>query len=295
MLTEQRNPRSMDIDRSSTLEMLQIMNDEDARVAPAVREALPAIARAVDAITACFRQGGRLIYVGAGTSGRLGVLDAAECRPTFSAPPGMVIGLIAGGNRALIDAIEGAEDDRDAGGRDLLALDLTARDAVVGIAASGNTPYVVGALECANAIGAVTIGVACNSPAAVLETAQIAIPVLVGPEVITGSTRLKAGTAQKLVLNMLSTASMIQLGKVYSNLMVDVTVTNRKLAERARRIVSAVTDVSPEDAGRLLEATGNRVKPAIVMALLGVDAIAAETLLDQAAGRLSAVIPEERG
>ena len=293
MLTEQQNPRSMHIDRHSTLEILQIMNDEDATVATAVRKVLPAIAQAVDVITARFRQGGRLIYAGAGTSGRLGVLDAVECVPTFSVPPTMVQGVIAGGEGALIHAVEGAEDDRVQGGHDLQALELTAQDTVVGIAASGNTPYVVGALEYANEIGAATVGVTCNSPAAVLDTAQIAIPVLVGPEVLTGSTRLKAGTAQKLVLNMLSTASMIRLGKVYGNLMVDVMVTNQKLAQRAQRIVCKVTDVAPEEAQRLLAVTGNRVKPAIVMALLGVDLEEADALLVRAEGRLGGVLPAQ--
>lgn len=293
MLTEQQNPRSMNIDRRTTLEIVEIINGEDATVAPAVGKVLPVIAQAVDVIVARFRQGGRLIYVGAGTSGRLGVLDAVECVPTFSAPPEMVQGLIAGGTGALIQAVEGAEDDSDAGRRDLMGLGLTARDTVVGIAASGNTPYVVGALAYANDIGAATIGVTCNSPAAVLETAHIAIPVLVGPEVITGSTRLKAGTAQKMVLNMLSTASMIRLGKVYGNLMVDVMVTNRKLADRARRIVCQVTDIAYEEADRLLSETGNEVKPAIVMALLGVDAAEARAMLANAEGRLSDVLPEQ--
>lgn len=293
MLTEQQNPRSQDIDRRSTLEMLEIMNDEDATVASAVRKVLPAIAQAVDVIAARFKDGGRLIYVGAGTSGRLGVLDAVECVPTFSASPEMVQGLIAGGSRALVHSVEGAEDDAEAGSRELAALDLTAHDTVVGIAASGNTPYVVAALRYANDVGAATVGVTCNSPAAVLDTAQIAIPVLVGPEVLTGSTRLKAGTAQKMVLNMLSTASMIRLGKVYGNLMVDVMVTNRKLADRARRIVCAVADIPYEEAGRLLALSDNAVKPAIVMALLGVDAAEARLLLKNAEGRLSAVIPEQ--
>jgi len=291
MLTEQQNPRSMDIDRRSTLEILEIMNDEDATVAGAVRRVLPAIVQAVDVITARLQQGGRLFYVGAGTSGRLGVLDAAECVPTFSVPPELVQGVIAGGNRALIEAVEGAEDDRDAGRRDLLARDLNARDAVVGIAASGNTPYVIGALEGANEIGAATIALTCNSPALMLDTAQIAIPVLTGPEVITGSTRLKAGTAQKMVLNMLSTAAMIRLGKVYGNLMVDVKVTNRKLAGRARRIVSQVTGVGEDEAAALLAQADNQVKVAILIGLLGIPAEEARARLAAADGRLSAVIP----
>lgn len=291
MLTEQQNPRSMDIDRRSTLEILQIMNDEDTTVAMAVRRVLPAIAQAVDVITARLQQGGRLFYVGAGTSGRLGVLDAAECVPTFSVPPEMVQGVIAGGQRALVEAVEGAEDDREAGRADLLARGLGARDAVVGIAASGNTPYVLEALEYANEIGAATIALTCNSPALMLDTAQIAIPVLTGPEVITGSTRLKAGTAQKMVLNMLSTATMIRLGKVYGNLMVDVKVTNQKLARRARRIVSQVTGVSEEEAAALLARADNQVKVAILIGLLGLSPEEARARLVAADGRLSAIIP----
>ncbi len=291
MLTEQRNPRSMDIDRRSTLEIVRIMNDEDATVAPTVRQALPAIAQAVDTIAARMARGGRLIYVGAGTSGRLGVLDAAECRPTFSVPDGLVVGLIAGGEGALIEAVEGAEDDAAAGRRDLEALALTANDAVVGIAASGRTPYVLGALDYAAEVGAATIGVACNQPSAVLDRVQIAIGLPVGPEVITGSTRLKAGTAQKLVLNMLSTATMIRLGKVYGNLMVDVQITNHKLAQRGRGIVAEVLGVEMEEAARLLEASGNRVKLAIVMGALGVSAEEGVRLLEQAQGRLASLLP----
>lgn len=291
MLTEQRNPRSMDIDRRSTLDILQIMNDEDSTVALTVRQALPAIAQAVDAIVERMSRGGRLIYVGAGTSGRLGVLDAAECRPTFSVPRGLVVGLIAGGEGALIEAVEGAEDDSAAGRRDLEELGLTVNDAVVGIAASGRTPYVLGAVQYATEVGAVTIGVACNQPSALLEQAQIGIGLPVGPEVITGSTRLKAGTAQKLVLNMLSTTTMIRLGKVYSNLMVDVQITNQKLARRGRGIVAEVLGVSLEEAARLLEASGNRVKLAIVMGALGVSAEEGARLLDQAQGRLASILP----
>lgn len=290
MLTEQRNPRSADIDRRPTLEILQIMNDEDATIAPAVREALPAIAQAVDAIEGRLRGGGRLIYVGAGTSGRLGVLDAVECVPTFSTPPELVQGLIAGGEAALTRAVEGAEDQPDAGRRDLLALGLTAQDAVVGIAASGRTPYVIGALEAANATGAVTICVTCNQPAPLIDAAQIAIVALVGPEVIAGSTRLKAGTAQKLVLNMLSTATMIRLGKVYGNRMVDVQITNAKLADRARRIVSEVVGVDYDTAGVLVERAGGEVKTALVVGLLDVPPDEARALLAAAGGRLGEVI-----
>ncbi|MBN2469264.1 MAG: N-acetylmuramic acid 6-phosphate etherase [Anaerolineae bacterium] len=295
MLTEQQNPRSQELDRRSTLEILEIMNNEDASVAGAVRRVLPAIAQAVDVIAARLRDGGRLIYMGAGTSGRLGILDAVECVPTFDVPPTLVQGVIAGGVSALIRAAEGAEDDCEAGRDDLAALGLSEKDAVVGIAASGNTPYVVAGLEYANEIGAATVGVTCNSPAAVLDTAQIAIPVLVGPEVLTGSTRLKAGTAQKMVLNMISTAAMIRLGKVYGNLMVDVQVTNNKLADRARRIVAQVAEISADEAGRLLAITANRVKPAIVMALLDVTLEEADALLAQADGHLSGVLPPRAG
>jgi N-acetylmuramic acid 6-phosphate etherase len=292
MLTEARNPRSMDIDRRSALEIVQIMNEEDARVPLAVREALPSIAEAVEAIAARMARGGRLIYVGAGTSGRLGVLDAAECVPTFSTPPELVRGLIAGGETALTRAVEGVEDDADAGRRDLEGLDLNEVDCVVGIAASGRTPYVLGALAYAQEIGALTVGVACNVPAPILEATRIAIGVPVGPEVLTGSTRLKAGTAQKLVLNMLSTAVMIRLGKVYGNLMVDVQVTNHKLAGRAQRIVAEATGVDPERAAELLAAAGNRVKVAIAMGLLGISAEEAADRLDANAGRLRDVLPD---
>lgn len=290
MLTEESNPRTAELDSYSALQIVTAMNNEDATVAEAVRGALPVIAQAVDAIVERLRGGGRLIYVGAGTSGRLGVLDAVECVPTFSVEPGLVVGLIAGGETALTQAIEGAEDERDGGLRDLEAIGANARDAVVGIAASGRTPYVLGALEHANAIGALTIAISCNDPAPMLAQAQIAIPVVVGPEVLAGSTRLKAGTAQKMVLNMLSTAAMVRLGKVYGNLMVDVKVTNQKLAERAQRIVSRVAGIDQAEAARLLEATQYEVKPAIVMAVRGVSADEAHALLGASNGMLRAVI-----
>jgi N-acetylmuramic acid 6-phosphate etherase len=290
MLTEQRNPRTADIDRLSTQEILQLINEEDATVAAAVRNALPAVAQAVDAITERLRDGGRLIYVGAGTSGRLGVLDAAECVPTFGVQPGLVRALIAGGDVAITGSVEGAEDDSQAGRDDLLAIDISNQDVVVGIAASGRTPYVLGALEAANEAGALTIAISCNLPAPLLEIAQIGIAAPVGPEVIGGSTRMKAGTAQKLILNMLSTATMIQLGKVYSNLMVDVKVTNQKLAERARRIVSEIAGVSDERALQLLTQTGNEVKTAIVVAILGISVKEARALLKGNQGMLRRVI-----
>ncbi len=290
MLTESQNPNTLEIDCLSTLEIVERINDEDAKVALAVRAALPQIALAVDGIAARIERGGRLIYVGAGTSGRLGVLDAAECVPTFNTDPALVVGLIAGGTRALTVAVEGAEDDREAGRADLLAIGLTANDAVVGIAASGRTPYVLGALAYAQEIGALTVGVACNVPSAVLDAANIAIGVPVGPEVITGSTRMKAGTAQKLVLNAISTATMIKLGKVYGNLMVDVRPTNEKLVDRARRIVAQIAGVGYDEAARLLDASGGEVKTAIVIARRGVAPDAARDLLAAAGGLLRVVI-----
>ncbi len=270
LTTESRNPYSQNIDQLPAQEILRIINREDASVAKAVEHTLPQIAQAVEVIVAKLRLGGRLIYVGAGTSGRLGMLDAVECVPTFGTSPNLVRALIAGGNKALIEAIEGAEDKPNAGRSDLLSLDVDVQDVVVGIAASGRTPYVIGALEFANEVGATTIAIACNMPAPILELASIKIGVLVGPEVITGSTRLKAGTAQKMVLNMLSTASMIKLGKVYGNLMVDVQITNQKLAQRAQRIVAEIVGVSVEDAAKLLLASNNETKTAIVSGLLDI-------------------------
>ncbi len=290
MLTETPNPRSTNIDQLSTLDMLRVINEEDAAVALVVRRALPVIAQAVDTITDRLRQGGRLLYVGAGTSGRLGVLDAVECGPTFSTSPEMVQGILAGGDTALTLSAEGAEDDHDAGYQIMIERGVHACDAVVGIAASGHTPYVIGALKAANERGAATIAVVCNEPAPMLDMVQIPIAAVVGPEIIAGSTRLKAGTAQKMILNMLSTASMIRLGKVYGNLMVDVKITNQKLALRARRIVSQVAGVSDNDAAHLLEQTHNEVKPAIVMALLGITADEACARLGAVEGMLRAVI-----
>jgi N-acetylmuramic acid 6-phosphate etherase len=290
MLTEAPNPRSANIDQLSTLDILQVINAEDATVAATVRQVLPAIAQAVDIIIGRLRQGGRLLYVGAGTSGRLAVLDAVECVPTFSTSPDMVQGIVAGGHSALTQPVEGAEDDHDAGYAQLIEIGVNVRDAVVGIAASGRTPYVLGALKAANERGAATIAITCNDPAPMLDLAHIPIAVVVGPEVIAGSTRLKSGTAQKMILNMISTTSMIRLGKVYGNLMVDVRVTNQKLAQRARGIVCKVTGVSDEEAARLLEQTHNEVKPAIVMALLGVTDDEARARLAAAGGMLRQVI-----
>jgi N-acetylmuramic acid 6-phosphate etherase len=292
MLTESQNTRTANIDQLSTLEMVARINEEDAKIAAVVQAALPQIAQAVDGIAERMARGGRLIYVGAGTSGRLGVLDAVECVPTYSTDPSEVVGLIAGGYGAIMHSVEGAEDDAEQGRAELVALNLTADDAVVGIAASGRTPYVLGALAHAQEVGALTVGLSCNVPAPVLDAAQIAIGLPVGPEVITGSTRMKAGTAQKLVLNMLSTATMVKLGKVYGNLMVDVRPTNIKLVDRARRIITQIAQVDYDEAGRLLDASGGEVKTAIVMSRRAVPTDEARALLDAAGGRLRTVIDE---
>ena len=267
LLTEQPNPASASIDALATEDMLRVMNAEDRKVADAVANEIPAIARAVDAIVASFRQGGRLFYIGAGTSGRLGVLDASECPPTFGVPAGMVQGIIAGGEPALSRATEASEDDPASGARDLAARGFTARDALVGIAASGRTPYVLGAIAEAQRLGAVTVGISCTPDSELAHAVAIPITPLVGPEVIAGSTRLKAGTAQKLVLNMLSTGAFIRMGNVYGNLMVNVQPTNAKLADRARRIVAQAAGVSGERAGEWLDAAGGNVRAAILMAL----------------------------
>ncbi len=290
MQTEQANPRSVGIDRAPTPEILRLMNEEDATVPGVVRQAIPALAQAVDAIVERMERGGRLIYSGAGTSGRLAAIDAAECVPTFNTDPGLVVALMAGGERAFKRAVEGAEDRRDAGRDDLLALNVTANDSVVGIAASGRTPYVLGAVEAAKTVGAVTIGISCSTPSVLLDAVDIPIAAVTGPEVIAGSTRLKAGTAQKLILNMLSTAVMIRLGKVYRNRMVDVQTTNEKLVWRARGIVAELVGVPEAEAAHLLEQSGGEVKTAIVVGLLGLSADEARDRLAAARGRLGAVI-----
>lgn len=282
--TEGRNPRTADIDSLSTLEACRRMNDEDQIVANAVQSALPAIAEGVDAIAAAFRAGGRLIYFGAGTSGRLGVLDASECPPTFSVPHEMVVGIIAGGRVALTDAVEGAEDSPEEGAKDVDALDVSEKDVVAGITASGRTPYVLGALDRARARGAKTIGIANCDPAAITQHCDIAILTVTGPEVLTGSTRLKAGSAQKMVLNMLTTLSMVRIGKTYGNLMIDVMPTNAKLRDRARRILVTATGHSPEEAAHALQESGYQVKTAAVMLLADVDAKEAARRLEEADG-----------
>lgn len=286
LVSEARNPATMQIDLMSTPQILAAMNDEDAQVAGAVKQVLPAIGAAVDKIVEAFKAGGRLVYMGAGTSGRLGVLDASECPPTFGVPDTMVVGLIAGGDRALRYPIEGAEDDRNEGRSDLERIGVSAKDVVVGIAVSGRTPYVIGGLDYANQVGATTVALSCNPVSAIANIAQIAISPVVGPEALTGSTRLKSGTAQKLVLNMLTTASMIRIGKSYENLMVDLSVSNAKLAARATRILVEVADCTVEQAEHYLEAAGNNVKLAILMALTGLDASAAQTALADADGFL---------
>lgn len=263
-LTESNNPRTREIDLRSTREILQIIQQEDERVLEAVAAELEHIAVAVDAIYARMAQGGRLIYIGAGTSGRLGVVDASEMPPTFSVPDDRVIGVIAGGRGAMFHSVEGAEDNPDWGAADIVQLNVQATDAVVGIAASGRTPYVLGALEQARALGALTVSLACVFPAPIHNGVDFYIAPLTGPEVIEGSTRMKAGTATKLVLNMISTTVMIKLGKTYGNLMVDLQPTNQKLRERARRIVERMTGMSAADAEQLLERAGD-VKTALVM------------------------------
>jgi N-acetylmuramic acid 6-phosphate etherase len=282
--TEQRNPATTDIDRLSTLEMVHLLNAQDATVAEAVERALPEVAASVDVIVDRIRGGGRLIYIGAGTSGRLGVLDASECPPTYNTPPDLVVGLIAGGDHALRHPVENVEDRPEEGAAALREIDLTARDVVVGIAASGRTPFVVGALRYAREIGAATISLSNVDAAAISHEADIAIAAVTGPEPVTGSTRMKAGTAQKLVLNMLTTATMIRLGKTYGNLMVDVQPSNSKLRDRAVRIVAEATGLGREAAAAQLARAGSDVKTAIVMDLLGVDAGTARERLASAGG-----------
>ncbi|EJL6702034.1 N-acetylmuramic acid 6-phosphate etherase [Vibrio cholerae] len=292
LVSEGRNPDTMDIDLLSSQEIVERLNQQDKQVPLAVEAVLPQIAQAVDKITAAFKQGGRLIYLGAGTSGRLGVLDASECPPTFGVSDQMVIGLIAGGKEAMFTAQEGAEDNATLGAHDLQQIDFSSKDVLVGIAASGRTPYVIGALEYANYLGATTIALSCNPDSPIAEIAQIAISPVVGPEALTGSTRLKSGTAQKLVLNMLTTASMIRLGKSYQNLMVDVRATNRKLIARAVRIVMQATDCQREEAEALLKESHNNAKLAILMHLTGMNYEQATAKLSQSDGFLRRAMEE---
>ncbi|WP_373470892.1 N-acetylmuramic acid 6-phosphate etherase [Carnobacterium alterfunditum] len=284
LTTETRNTQTMNLDELSTSEVMTLMNQEDQKVAVAVKEVLPMITNVVEAITESFSQGGRLIYMGAGTSGRLGVLDAAECVPTFSVDPSMVQGLIAGGMKAMTIAVEGAEDSKTLGAEDLKAIQLNDTDVVVGIAASGRTPYVIGGLEYAASVGAKTATISCNKNAEISRFSQMPIEVDAGPEILTGSTRLKAGTAQKLILNMLSTGAMIGSGKVYQNLMVDVKPSNKKLEERSKRIIMQATKCTYEKAGGAFEAADQQVKLAIVMILTDSDKTTAAQKLTTAKG-----------
>ena len=286
LITEQRNPNSMHVDSLSALEIVQLMNEEDKQVPLAIEKCLPQIAQAVECIVAAFQQGGRLVYIGAGTSGRLGVLDASECPPTFGVSPEMVKGIIAGGERALRHPIEGAEDSKTHAVVDLQTIQFSSKDVLVGIAASGRTPYVIGALEYAKSLGSVTVSIASNPNSAMANIVDIAIDTVVGPEVLTGSSRLKSGTAQKLVLNMLTTASMILMGKCYQNLMVDVQASNEKLKARAIRIVMQATDCDKTLAEETLKLADQKAKLAIMMILSGLDRAQAEALLEKHHGKL---------
>lgn len=290
LTTEKRNPNTMHLDQMSVGQVLELMNKEDQQVPEAIAEALGQIEAAVETIIQSLKAGGRLIYFGSGTSGRLGVLDAAECVPTFGVSPDLVVGLIAGGDKAMVEAVEGAEDSLTLAEEDFKKLNLNANDTVVGIAASGRTPYVIGGLQYAQSIGAKTVSIACNQQAKISRFAQIPIEVDCGPEVLTGSTRLKAGTAQKLILNMLSTVSMIGIGKVYQNLMVDVQATNEKLEERSKRIIMAATECSYEEAASYFEAANHKVKVAIVMILTNLDATEASQKINAANGFVNQVL-----
>ncbi|WP_370296421.1 N-acetylmuramic acid 6-phosphate etherase [Rossellomorea marisflavi] len=290
--TEKVNPDTLKIDTASTGEVLRMMNDEDHKVAEAVKKVLPVVEEVVDKVVASISAGGRLIYMGAGTSGRLGVLDAVECPPTFSVGSDVVVGLIAGGERAFVKAVEGAEDNEGLGASDLAALQLAPEDTVVGIAASGRTPYVIGGLRYAREVGAVTVALSCNEGARISEEAEHKIEVNVGPEALTGSTRLKAGTAQKLVLNMISTASMIKLGKAYGNLMVDVNISNYKLERRAVGIIRDITGTDEDTALKTLKLAHNEVKASIVMIKLGCGYDEAKDRLRDANGYVRVAIDE---
>jgi N-acetylmuramic acid 6-phosphate etherase len=295
LLTEQPNPASASIDSLPTEDILRVINAEDRRVAEAVGQEIPAIGRAVDAIVSAFGHGGRVFYIGAGTSGRLGVLDASECPPTFGVSPDLVQGIIAGGEAALTRATEATEDDPATGARDLVARGFTSRDVLVGIAASGRTPYVLGAVAEARKLGAVTVGISATPDSDLARGVDIAITPLTGPEVVAGSTRLKAGTAQKLVLNMLTTAAFIRCGYVYGNLMVNVQPRNAKLVDRARRIVAQAAGVSAAAAADLLTAAGDSVPVAILMGKTGLERHNAEQRLAEAGGRVSLALKNYEG
>ncbi|MFF2527237.1 N-acetylmuramic acid 6-phosphate etherase [Streptomyces liangshanensis] len=294
LTTEAFRPELAEIDQLPTLDIARIMNREDSTVPDAVATQLPLIAAAVDAVAERAARGGRLIYAGAGTAGRLGVLDASECPPTFNTAPEQVVGLIAGGPGAMVTSVEGAEDSKELAAADLTALKLTADDTVVGVSASGRTPYAVGAVEYARGLGALTVGLSCNAGSALAAAAEHGIEVVVGPELLTGSTRLKAGTAQKLVLNMISTITMIRLGKTYGNLMVDVRASNEKLRARSRRIVALATGASDPEIEAALAATDGEVKPAILTILGEVDGPGAASLLAESRGHLRAALKAAR-
>lgn len=290
MMTETRNPKTLELDAMSTTDILHVMNEEDRLLAEAIAKELGPIEKAVETIAASFEKGGRLIYVGAGTSGRLGLLDAVECPPTFGTVPEQVVGLLAGGHKAFVKAVEGAEDSKELGRGDLEIIKLTDKDTVVGIAASGRTPYVVGALEYANSVGAPTVALACNKESEIGRISKIVIEVVPGPEILTGSTRLKAGTVQKMVLNMLSTVSMIRVGKVYKNLMVDVQQTNEKLHVRAENIVMEITSCDRVEARNYLKESEGSVKVAIIMYLVGCKKEEALEKLEKAKGHIREAI-----
>ncbi|MDO6405915.1 N-acetylmuramic acid 6-phosphate etherase [Pantoea phytobeneficialis] len=292
MITEGRNPASQQIDELSTEAMLRVINDEDKKVALAVEAIVPQIAEVVNAITAAFSQGGRLIYCGAGTSGRLGILDASECPPTFGTPRSQVVGLIAGGHTAILQAVENAEDNNEQGAQDLRDIQFSSKDVLVGIAASGRTPYVLGALDYAKQVGAFSAALTCNPNSAMAQVADVALTPVVGPEVVTGSSRMKAGTAQKLVLNMLTTGAMIRSGKVYGNLMVDVEATNQKLVQRQINIVKQATECDDATAQQALAACQGHCKTAIVMVLAGLPAAEAQALLSHNNGFIRQALRE---
>ncbi|MFB5760261.1 N-acetylmuramic acid 6-phosphate etherase [Paenibacillus medicaginis] len=282
--TETRNQRSTDLDQLSTLSVLELMQEEDAKVSLAIWEKLPEIERVTKCVIESFKQGGRLIYTGAGTSGRMGILDAVECVPTFGTDPDMVQGVIAGGDEAIRMAVEGAEDSVEQGMKDLEKLNLSDKDIVLGVAASGRTPYVIGGLQYAAGVGAATASLACNKDAEISNYAEYPIEIITGPEVLTGSTRLKAGTAQKMVLNMISTAAMIGIGKTYSNFMVDVQPTNEKLVVRAKSMIREITGCDYETASRYYELSRHQVKVAVIMLLAGLDYEEAQRKLQEADG-----------
>ena len=293
LTTESRNPASENIDELTPLEIVRLMNAEDAKIPEAVGREAESIAQAITVIADRLRNGGRLIYIGAGTSGRLGVLDASECPPTFNSPPEMVVGLIAGGYGALTRAVEGAEDHPEFAENDLQGIRLSAADVVVGIATSGRTPYVIGGLKYARSIGAYAIGLACNDGSALVQVADLMITPIVGPEVVSGSTRLKAGTATKLVLNMLTTGTMVQLGKTYGNLMVDLRATNQKLLQRTRRIVAMLTGMTEDQAEQHLATCDGELKTAVVAYCRKISAAEARTLIQQAGGKLRRALEED--